>query len=205
MLINITDGFLAGMMVSIGGAVLLSCDNRYVGACMFTIALLVICYRGYSLYTGKIGFMAESHTKSDFSALGFGLLGNIIGTLGCGLALSYAFPNIHTKAAAMCDARLAQAFPVTLIRAVFCGILMYTAVVIYKENKSVLGVLFCVPVFILSGFEHSIADMFYLDAALRYSVRSVAFILTVILGNSIGGLLVPILSNIKAVRANGKN
>ena len=31
------DGVLAGAMVSVGGAVLLSCDNRYLGAFLFCI------------------------------------------------------------------------------------------------------------------------------------------------------------------------
>lgn len=205
MLKKIIDGFFAGVMISIGGAVLLSCDNRYIGAIMFTIALLVICFRGFSLYTGKIGFIAYSHTKTDLGVLLFGLLGNVIGTLLCGLALSYAFPEMMEKAASMYGSKLVQAFPVTLIRAIFCGILMYIAVAIYKENKSVLGIIFCVPVFIISGFEHSIADMFYLGVSLSYSIRSIMFILTVILGNTIGGLMIPILSKVQAGKNNGKN
>ena len=40
---DLIDGILAGMMVSFGGAVLLSCDSRYVGAGLFSIALLSIC------------------------------------------------------------------------------------------------------------------------------------------------------------------
>ncbi len=205
MLKKIIDGFFAGVMISIGGAVLLSCDDRYIGAFMFTIALLVICFRGFSLYTGKIGFMAYSHTKADLGVLLFGLLGNVIGTLGCGLALSYAFPAMAEKASAMCALKLAQDFPVTLIRAIFCGILMYIAVAIYKENKSVLGIIFCVPVFILSGFEHSIADMFYFGVSLCYSFKTLWFILTVILGNTIGGLLIPVLSKVQAGKNDGKN
>ena len=50
----------AGMMVGIGGAVYMSCDNKYVGAVLFSVALLTICYMGMYLFTGKIGFLAES-------------------------------------------------------------------------------------------------------------------------------------------------
>ncbi len=39
---SLPDGVLAGVMVSIGGAALLSCDNRYFGALLFCIALLSI-------------------------------------------------------------------------------------------------------------------------------------------------------------------
>ena len=49
MLRGIIDGVFAGMLVSIGGTALLSCENSVIGAVLFSIALLVICYRGYSL------------------------------------------------------------------------------------------------------------------------------------------------------------
>ena len=70
---------------------------------------------------------------------------------------------------------------------------MYLAVSIYRDNKTPLGILFCIPVFILSGFEHSIADMFYFAASGIVSVKAFAFLWIVILGNSIGGMLLPAL------------
>ena len=51
---DLIDGVLAGCLVSIGGTVLLSCDNRYLGALLFCIALLSICWFGFNLYTGKV-------------------------------------------------------------------------------------------------------------------------------------------------------
>ena len=65
MLRGIIDGVFAGILVSIGGTALLSCESSVIGAVLFSIALLVICYRGYSLYTGKIGYLILSHTKQD--------------------------------------------------------------------------------------------------------------------------------------------
>ena len=47
MLKKILSGVQAGIMISIGGAVFLACDNRYVGAVLFTVALLNICIKGY--------------------------------------------------------------------------------------------------------------------------------------------------------------
>lgn len=193
MLKGIIDGVLAGIMISIGGTVLLSSENSVVGACFFTIALLVICMRGYSLYTGKIGFMARSHTKNDFFGLTTGLLGNLIGTLACGFAVGYALEDRAARAELMCQAKLGIDFPAVFLRAVFCGILMYIAVAIWRENKSVFGILFCVPVFIVSGFEHSIADMFYFFVAGSFTAKSFLFLAVVLLGNTVGGLLFPLL------------
>ncbi|MBQ2734048.1 MAG: formate/nitrite transporter family protein, partial [Clostridia bacterium] len=155
MLKKLTDGLLAGIMVSIGGGVFLGCDNKYVGAVMFCIALVCICNDGYSLFTGKVGYIVESHKKEDFSVLLMGLLGNAIATCLIGMALSYAVPGFGAKALSMCEAKLGQEFFQTLIRSIFCGILMYLAVCLFKEHKTPLGIFFCVPVFILSGYEHS--------------------------------------------------
>lgn len=198
MLRGTIDGFLAGIMIAIGGTVLLSCQNGIIGACFFTIALLVICYRGYSLYTGKIGFIAVSHTKKDFSVLLTGLLGNVIGTLLCGLAVNYALPDRAAKATLMCAAKLESDLFCVFIKAIFCGILMYIAVAVYKEQKSPLAIFFCVPVFIISGFEHSIADMYYFFVAKSFSPQMLIFLIVVLLGNTVGGLLFPLLTKVRA-------
>ena len=62
---NLINGVLAGTMIAIGGSVLLSCDNRYLGAGLFTVALLSICLFGFNLYTGKVGFLAKNHNGND--------------------------------------------------------------------------------------------------------------------------------------------
>jgi len=193
MLTKVKSGLAAGIMIAIGGSVYLSCDTKWVGAILFSVALLTICYQGYSLFTGKIGFIPENHDKEAFSVLLLGLLGNFIATVLLGLVLRYAVPSIGAAAEAACAARMEQKLLQTLIRAVFCGILMYTAVSIYRDRKTITGILFCIPVFILSGFEHSIADMFYFAAAGMFSLKVVLFIITVLIGNTIGGMLYPFL------------
>lgn len=196
MLKKITDGILAGILIAIGGTVFLACENKVVGAVLFAVALLCICIKGYSLYTGKICYIADHPTKETVSILLLGLLGNAIATIVCGYALRYAIPNIGAVAETICTAKLTQPFFGTLIRAVFCGILIYLAVDIYRSGKGIVGIVFCIPVFILSGYEHSIADMFYFAASGIVSWRACGFLWTVILGNSLGGLLFPVLSKI---------
>lgn len=194
MLKNILSGISAGIMISIGGAVFLACDNRYMGAVLFTVALLSICYRGYVLYTGKVGFIVNKHGKAELSELFLGLLGNAVGTIACGYAIRYAIPATGEAARTLCDAKLLQAVPSTFIRAVFCGVLMYIAVSIYREKNSIVGILFGIPVFIIAGFEHSIADIFYFASSGIVSVRACGFIWIVILGNSVGAMILPLLN-----------
>lgn len=191
---NILSGISAGILISIGGSVFLSCENRYVGAVMFSVALLCICFKGYSLFTGRVGYLPEKHSKKDVSALLLGLLGNAIGTAVCGLLIRYAVPAIGVAAEKACTLKLEQAALQTFLRAVFCGVLMYLAVSIFRDKSTPIGILFCIPVFILSGFEHSIADMFYFAATGSFSFDVLKFIVIVILGNSVGGVLLPLLA-----------
>ena len=201
---ELTDGVLAGMMVSFGGAVLLSCDNRYAGALLFCIALLAICYFGFNLYTGKVGFLIADHSPAMFIKVFSGLAGNFIGTLLFGLIIGAAVPALREAAANACGVRLAQLPYQTLLRGFLCGILMYVAVWIFNSKKSVLGILFCIPVFVLSGFEHSIADMFYFSlAGSIFTPQSLLFLLLVVLGNSAGGLFIPLLGLLKGKESNG--
>ncbi len=194
MLKKIASGICAGILISIGGSVYLACDNKYIGAVLFTVALLCICLKGYSLYTGRIGFIVESHDKEYFGGLTLGLLGNAIGTVACGYAVRFAIPKLGEAAEALCTGKLDQNFAQTLIRGLFCGILMYLAVSVYKEKNNIVGILFCIPVFILAGFEHSIADLFYFAASGIVKIEAFGFIWTVILGNSIGAVTLPLLT-----------
>lgn len=191
---DLFEGIAAGILISIGGAIYLALpENKYIGACLFSVALLCICFKGYNLFTGKVGFIVDCHDKKAFATLFTGLLGNIIGTLVFGIALSFAIPNLHTQAEVLYNAKLTQELYQTLIRAMFCGILMYLAVSIFKERKTVVGIIFCIPVFILSGFEHSIADMAYFATARIISWESILFLLTVVIGNAVGAMILPAL------------
>lgn len=197
MLKKTVSGIFAGTMISIGGTVFLSLagTNKIIGAFFFSVALLCICMQGYSLYTGKIGFILSNHSREAMGVLWFGLLGNIIATVCFGLALGYAIPGIVEAAGPICESKLDQQWLQTFIRAVFCGMLMYQAVSIYKnQGRNISGILFCIPVFILSGFEHSIANMFYFAAARSFSLEVAVYILIVILGNSLGGMFFELLA-----------
>ena len=193
----VPDGILAGAMVSIGGTVLLSVDNRYIGAALFSIALLVICYFGFNLYTGKVGFLWNAHGRAELSMAFLGLLGNLIGAVLSALLIAAALPQLRETAIAACEKRLVQLPVQTLLRGFFCGILMYSAVWIYREKKTAAGILFCIPVFILAGFEHSVADMFYFALAGLFTPKALVFILLAVLGNSLGGMFIPAVQSLK--------
>ncbi|MBQ9031671.1 MAG: formate/nitrite transporter family protein [Parasporobacterium sp.] len=188
------SGIAAGILISIGGTIFLSCDIRYIGALLFSVALLCICYKGYSLFTGKIGFIPEKHDKEAFSVLLLGLLGNAAATVVCGFVIRAALPAVKEAAFTICSAKLEQSFGSALVRGIFCGILMYLAVSIYRDKKTIAGIVFCIPVFILCGFEHSIADMFYFAASGIVSLKAFGYIWLIIVGNAVGGMILPVIT-----------
>ena len=192
---NLVSGILSGICIGLGGGVFLSLvsESRIAAAVFFSVALLTICYFGFNLYTGKIGFMAVSHTKDDFTALIWGLCGNILGTLITGVLAGIAVPQINEAAQTAVAAKLLQTPLQTLLRGWFCGLLMFIAVRIFRENKTPTGILFAIPVFILSGYEHSVADMYYCFADGIWSAFQALFVAEVVIGNTVGGLTIPLL------------
>lgn len=180
----------AGIMISIGGMVFLSCDNRYVGALLFSTGLISVVLFGLNLYTGRIGYVLKNDRIFFIDTL-LSILGNGVGCL-IGL-LRLPIGNV----AKICADKLAKPLPQVFIDAVFCGILIYVCVEIYKKYGKLIGIVFCIPTFILCGFEHSIADMFYLFNARVFSPYALLFVAIVILGNALGGLLFPLFDKLK--------
>ena len=180
----------AGIMISIGGMVFLSCDNRYVGALLFSTGLISVVLFGFNLYTGRIGYVLKNDRIFFIDTL-LSILGNAVGCL-VGLLRS-PIGNVSE----ICENKLAKPLPQVFIDAVFCGILIYVCVEIYKKYGKLIGIVFCIPTFILCGFEHSIADMFYLFNARVFTPYALLFVVIVILGNALGGLLFPLFGKLK--------
>ena len=192
---------LAGIMIGIGGTIYLSIDNKVVGASLFGIGLFMIVIYGFNLYTGKIGYLVDNFNFKYIKMLVITLIGNFIGTFFVGYILKFTriYSLIHDKAKLLVNVKLDDSLISILILAFFCGILMYLAVNAYKENKDIskyLGVFLGVIVFILCGFEHCIANMYYFSVANIWSLNTLLYLLIMILGNSLGGMLIPLCNKV---------
>ena len=192
---NLIKGILAGLCISIGGSVYLSCENKVVGAIFFSVALLTICMMGFSLFTGKVGFLATDHSKEEILGVIGSIFGNLVGCVLFGMAIGLGVSKLTDTAYAICVAKLTQTVGESLIRAFFCGVLMYAAVWIYRNKNSTLAIFFCVPAFILSGFEHSIANMFYFSVAGLFTTDALIYISLIVIGNTLGALFIPAMLN----------
>lgn len=114
------------------------------------------------------------------------LVGNIIACGLTSLACSYVQPDILPPDLAIVQSRLAKGPFACFLLAIGCGFIMTTAVQFGREGKF-LPLLFGVPVFILCGFTHSIADAFYFLAVPELiSTDLLGIYIAEVLGNFVG-------------------
>ena len=147
---------LAGICISIGCVVNLRVGG-VAGAVLFAFGLTTVVYYGLKLYTWTAGFIRR---QGDWSMLVMVLIGNIIGCLLTAWLIGYAQPDCIEPAAKILAGRLAKGPFACFLLAIGCGFIMTTAVEFARKGK-MLPLIFGVPVFILCGFAHSIADAFY--------------------------------------------
>ena len=192
---------LAGLSISIGGIVFLSCESKVAGAIFFTIGLFTVCTFGLNLFTGKVCYALDNKA---FYILDLILIwcGNFIGCILTGLAmrLTRVAPTLIETAQGVCEKKLSGSPLSTIILGLFCNICIYIAVDGYRNNPHEIGkylaLLFGVTVFILCGFEHCVANMFYFSMAGIFTGNMIVFLLLNTLGNIIGGLLIPCMFKI---------
>lgn len=151
---------LAGVAISIGCVVFLRVGG-VPGAVLFAFGLLTCVHFKLPLYTGTAGFVMD---RREFARLFLILAGNIVGCFLMAVALKSSLADISDLAGAVTVKRAAIQPWQILILSCMCGFIMTTAVK-FARVGSFLPLLFGVPVFILCGFVHSIADAFYILAS----------------------------------------
>ena len=188
---------LTGFAIGIGGVVYLSCDSKYIGSFLFGTGLFVILNFGFNLFTGKVGYAVENKPAYliDLCVI---WLGNLIGTAATGfMVLCTRISGIGEKAAALCTVKLSDSPASIIILSFFCGMLMFIAADGFKKSENpisqVLMVFLPVMVFILCGFEHCVANMFYFTAAKAWSGKAFLWLIIMTLGNSLGGIFIPLV------------
>ena len=197
-------GVIGGMCISIGGCAFLATDSKIAGAVFFVVGLFTICTFGFNLFTGKVCYSLENNA-GYLGTLGLIWLGNFAGCLIMGGLLRLTrLTALIEKAETVADTKLGDSLLSIFILAIFCNILIFIAVDGYKNNPHEIGkylaLFFGVTVFVLCGFEHCVANMFYITAAGRWSGHALLFIIVNTLGNAAGGLLIPVLKKLSEER-----
>lgn len=180
---------LAGAFIGLGGvgattaavSVAQPSLGKFLGACIFPGGLTMVILTGSELFTGNC-LLAIPLAQREIRLPGMlrnwviVYIGNLIGGLlvAAGIVFSHQtdlFGNgmavsVISTAAAKCSLSFGDAF----VRGIFCNFLVCIAVWIALAAKDVagkiVGLFFPIMIFVLCGFEHSVANMYYISAGL---------------------------------------
>lgn len=188
---------MAGICISIGCIANISCDNRYVGAILFSFGLLAVCTFGYDLFTGKVCYL------DNWVDLALILLGNFLGSTSTAIVFYGGVTDKYReKIVTICEAKLNEPIVSVFYLGFLCNIMIYFAVEGIKRQQ-ILLLVGGVSIFVLCGFEHCVANAFYIaygSLIVRLSpVKIIIFFISNILGNIVGGR---IMKSIKGVVIN---
>lgn len=157
-----------------------------VGAVLFSFGLLTVVGYKLKLYTGTAGFILKNEAGSLFLIL----LGNIIGCFLVSMLARITPLAVQDAAQNILELRLSTGALRCGLLGIGCGFIMTTAVQ-FARQKQYLPLLFGVPLFIVCGFTHCVADAFYyLCVPVAFWKANALHILAVyaciVLGNLIG-------------------
>lgn len=219
---TLIKGILAGIAISFGGFLCLRLNvlsgNTILGSFLFSFGLILICNFNFSLYTGKICYLFDDinyHSSSKIVIKKiFGkvitytiiLLGNLIGTLIFANLLKLVMVDNSINNVLMealknsVNAKINYKWFEMIGLSFFCGMLVYIAVDGFKTIENNFGkyvvLMLAIGGFIIMGFEHSIANMFYYFFSDNYSLVAFFSLLLCVIGNSFGGLFIPLISKL---------
>lgn len=187
----IRSSILAGITIGIAGFGYLAIGGL-AGAILFSFGLLTVVGYKLKLYTGTAGFV----NKGEFVDLLVILLGNIVGCLLVGLLTRASNLELQAAAQKILEVRLQNGALRCGLLGIGCGFIMTTAVTFSRE-KNYLPLLFGVPLFIICGFTHCVADAFYylsvpIDFLKVHFLEIIGVYVSIVLGNFIGCNLVRI-------------
>ena len=166
----------AGFLVGVGVVINTLAPNPIIGAMLFSVALLAIIKNNLMLYTGKIGYAPQIHFKYLLAIM---LVGNFIGVL---LPVFMMHEKVLFAMEMTALNKFSASFLSLFFYGILCGVMMFLAVL----SKDTVITVFCIMTFILSGFEHCIADFPYL--ILQFTPVNLAKFLCIVAGNSVGSI-----------------
>ena len=219
-------GILAGIYIAFGanvatavlsGGTLDAGLARLLAGSVFSVGLMLVLIPGSELFTGNI-LMAIGFIYRKYSLIKVlrnwlvVYLGNLLGAMiiawlafKSGLFVhSGALTAIGNVAANIAEAKLSLGFTEALCRGILCNMLVCLAVIMCIASRTVsgkiFGIYFPIMTFVASGFEHSVANMYFLPVGLmvkgEFALRFLDIfnnLIPVTIGNIIGGLLIVLL------------
>lgn len=157
---NYYKSIVASLLITIVAYCNLLCENRYIGAFMFSFGLIVICKYNLNLFTGQAGYITIKQIPNYLITI----ITNLFYTMFFSVLLSFN-ENACLKAREIWATKSNLGVDSLIFSSFFCGVLIYIGVDYYKKHSSIVGLLFAIPIFVLCGFDHAVADTVYFTLA----------------------------------------
>ncbi len=195
------SSIFAGLCIALGATVYLSMlaiNQKFIGSLLFGVGLFTIISFGLWLYTGKIGFVVNEKTNYLLKLV-ICFIGNIIGAIILPLinGLTRYKETLKQTALSLIETKQSDEWYSILILSILCGMLIYIAVKGQNVCKTNIGktliIFLAVSAFIMSGFEHVIANASYYAYAQVFDFTVVLYIILMMIGNSIGAIILEVL------------
>lgn len=160
---------LSGLIISISAYLYSAMNGSIIGALLFSFGLITIVHYKWFIFTGSAGFIEEENEVNTLASI---LLGNVIGCI-IGAFILYACQGSETQNAFIENAIKVRSINYGIdslmrlvCRGMMCGLIMTIAVKFARKGLDegvayFLPLLLGVPLFLISGFYHSIVDAFY--------------------------------------------
>jgi formate transporter len=155
--------------------------NKLLGGFVFSLGLILVVVAGAELFTGNnlivmawvSGKLTLGQLMRNWVVVYFG---NLVGSLGTAMLMyltrQWSFANYHVGAAALniANGKVNLSFAEGLARGILCNALVCLAVWLCLSGRSVvdkiMAIVFPITAFVASGFEHSIANMYFIPMGL---------------------------------------
>jgi len=195
--------------------------SKFMGGAVFSVGLMLVVICGSELFTGNnlipiAVFEKEATWGQALKSWGVVYLGNFVGSLL--LALIYfgtglwktegVVNNLGNNAVAIANGKCALTFGAAFFRGILCNILVCLAVWLAVSSDTTIGRIwacfFPIMAFVASGFEHSVANMYFIligifigtDPTVTATTSSLGLgnmiiknLIPVTLGNMVGGVI----------------
>lgn len=216
----------AGIFIALGafGSQVASFDagsgslGKFIGALVFPVGLLMVIAAGAELFTGNslivVSVLDKKTTvKKMLRNWGIVFLGNLAGSIFVALVLTYGHAyslfegGLAESAVTTAQNKVLLTFSDAFLRGILCNILVCIAVWISFAAEEmagkIMGLYLPIMLFVISGYEHCVANMYFIPAGIfvsgEYGISAenltwgrflIGNLLPVTLGNLVGGMCV---------------
>lgn len=213
-------GILAGAYIAFGaiGYTIMSATivdkglAKLIGAAVFPVGLMLVIMGGAELFTGNclmtLGCVCGKYKfKGIIRNWSIVYIGNFIGSVLIAIMISKSalFSGaVADKAMAISTGKISLSLSQSIIRAILCNIIVVLSVWIATGAKDIVGKIFAcwfpITLFVLSGYEHSIANMYFIPVG-KFIGANITWaqiwfnnLIPVTIGNIIGGaVIIPLM------------